>query len=231
MPSRVVLAVAITVALAGCFGSGPAGPTGGQTDATSETPTSTYSKVRNDATSTPGTDGPVRLTDPQGPWPGQGTPIVVTAAGTPADVRYFSSNDTIRYVAAWRHANDRFGERGVQPQREPVYEYITPEHWVGFHAPSVAREAVENEIRSRIDVPDPGVSVWASADDSGPPLVARHRTVIDQHGDVRGGTNVSVERLVGVTPQNVTVTIVLDDRNFTRSYPVQVQNVTVRERR
>lgn len=214
MPSRALVAVAVSVALAGCFGGGPAaGPT-------SPEPTDGAHTIATE-TATPIPDvGP-------GPHPGHGEPISTNASGTPEDVRYFPENDTIRYVAAWRHANhEEVVEEGVPPEREPVYEYIAFEEWTEFHAPDVGREAVSTGLLRRLDGADRGVSVAVGVRNAERRVIVKRVTTKDREGRVVGEPNVSYARLVAVSPRNVTVRLAVGDRRYERTYPVVVENVT-----
>lgn len=217
MPARTLAAVAVCVVLAGCFGGGPAaGPTAPATDDGADATTVASPTAVPDVGS--------------GPHRGRGEPLSTNATGTPEDVRYFAGNDTIRYVAGWRHANhEAVVEEGAPPVREPVYEYTPVEDWVATHAADVGAGAVRRALPRRLGVSEPGVSVGFGGRDGERYVIVERTTLRNREGTVIAESNVSYAGVVAAAPRSVTVSLSVGNRSYGRTYPVRVENVTLHQ--
>ena len=89
-----------------------------------------------------------------------------------------------------------------------------------------ARAAVETAAE-RVDGPLEGVGSGVRALAFGPVLTVDHTVTRGRDGEVESEPNVPLDRLVATAPRTVTVSLSVEDRTVTRSFPVGVGHVEV----
>ncbi|RDI72119.1 hypothetical protein [Halopelagius longus] len=155
------------------------------------------------------------------PTPGEADPVSVSK--TVEDVAYVPENETVRIVAAYRHANHEAVVNGSEPpEREPVYEEIPWERWAEAECATVASKAVAERLADELDG-NGGASVGVTAGDDGLFVSVEYVVTYDRDGEKVSETNAAFDRLVAATPREVTATVTLDGRTATRTVPTRVR--------
>jgi len=206
-------------------------PKSGAESPAEEAPGNGQSSGIADDGSTPGQgteDGSTEVPDSRS-GPGLAEPISVNTTLNRSGLRYYPDNDTIRYVAAYRHSNHEAVANGsATPEREPVYESVPVEEWLAVEAPYAGADAVRERITARLDGTH-SLSTGVSSTDNGSRIMVATRTLLSREGEVLSTPNVTFDRLRSVTPANVTVTITVDEHSQTRTYPVEVRRMVLRQ--
>ncbi|WP_132059595.1 hypothetical protein [Halorussus amylolyticus] len=128
------------------------------------------------------------------------------------EIEYIAANDTVRYVAAYRHSNPDEVENGSEPEREPVYEHVPFEEWVETECASVGAERVNEAMSERLGDAE-GVSAGVTNDDGELKIFVAHETTLNRDGDVISEPNVSYDRVRQVAPERAEVTLTLSGRS------------------
>jgi hypothetical protein len=168
-------------------------------------------------------------TPPPEPTRGAAPAIEVRREIARPEIEYLNDSDAIRYVAAYRHANQDEVENGSAPTREPVYETIPFDEWVHTEAASVGSTAVFETIDERTEGSLESVSAGVSSAGDDLEVVVHHQVTRDRDGDVIFEPSIRFERLVEVTPSAVTATVALDGHEGTETFPVVVEHVEIHQ--
>lgn len=142
---------------------------------------------------------------------GRGDPIAVGRTVTDDSIEYRPVSDTVRYPT-------------LRNQSGPVAHETEPfKKWASRKCAVVGSDAVLPAIQNRLDTEIRGVGKATSNEFIGMVITVTIGTVRDRDGDVISEPNVSTESVLDVTPQSVRTTIRLENREYTRSVPVFVE--------
>lgn len=140
------------------------------------------------------------------------------------DLEYVESNDTVRYVAAWR--TNRSGET---PTRQPVYSTVPFEEWVETECASTGAERVGEAMAERLGGNDEGISTGVTMEDGEKSALVEHQTRLDREGDLISEPSVSYRRVKRVAPERVVVELTFAGRTRTCEVPVTTRQSTIRQ--
>ncbi|WP_135663710.1 hypothetical protein [Halorhabdus rudnickae] len=220
------LALFTVLVVGGCLG--PIGSAGEGTP----TATDDLAQQAPDDTDSDSDDGPretaIDLNDSRS-GPGLADPIATNDTLDRSEITYYPDNDTIRYVAAYRHTNHEEVPNGTEtPDREPVYEFVPVEEWLAVQAPYAGADAVHERVTSRLEGTH-SLSTGVSATDNGTRVTVATRTLLSRDGEILASPDVTFDRVQTVTPTNVTMTIDIGEHSLTHTYPVEVQRMVVQQ--
>ncbi|WP_241432358.1 hypothetical protein [Halogeometricum borinquense] len=157
------------------------------------------------------------------PEPTRGEAAALSVSETIDDVEYVPENETVKIVTGYRHTNHEAVKNGSKPEREPMYDEIPWKQWATTECASVAGTAVHDMLTDKFG-DNHGVSVGVTSqygDD--PSLSVAHTILYNRDGEQISETSVGFDRLVEVTPREVTATVTLDGRTATRTIPAWVE--------
>lgn len=148
------------------------------------------------------------------------------------DITYVPENDTVRYVAAWRHTNHEDVEAGETPEREATYDTVPFTEWATRRCIFAAARAGADHVRSELDIAVPrsisgGVS--SSVDGEETAAIVESVETYDRDGNLVHETGVAFDRLVATTPRTVTATYVFGDRTAERDVPIYARHVVLQQ--
>lgn len=214
MNRRTVLAtigVALpTVALSGCLGTRPDEVASGEFVAGAISD--------GDSQPKPESHGPVR---------GGSEPITAQFVEDDEHVTYVPSEDSVRFVAAWRHTNHEEVEDGAKPEREPVYDTTPYEQWAQTECHFVAARAAADHVRNEFGTDDISGGVTSTIEGEDLAAVVSISSVLDRDGAVRDEPEIDFEQLVSATPKNVHSTYVLGEKESELTVPVYVREMVM----
>ena len=169
--------------------------------------------------------------EPRGPVRGESdADLDVRSVEDDPDVEYRPEEGVVRYVAAWRHANEEAVENGSEaPTREPVYETAPFEEWAGTRCISVAARAAAEHASEQLGTTAVGGGVSNAVDGEDLAAVVSVSSVLDREGNVVSGTDVDFEALVAETPATVTTTYVLAGREHEVDVPAYAQHRVLKQ--
>jgi len=150
--------------------------------------------------------------------------VSVTTTIRREDLEYVESNDTVRYVAAWR--TNRSGET---PTREPVYSTIPFEEWVEVECASAAAERVGEVLAERLGGNDDGIATGVTTETGEKTALVEHQTRLDPEGDLISEPSVPFQRVKQVAPARVVVELTFAGRTRTCEVPVTTRESTIRQ--
>lgn len=208
-PSVLLLGIVLCVLFGGCLGGPTAGR--GQSQSLSGGP----------AAAPPGPS--------HTPAPGNATPIAVRTQIDDESILYSESNDSVRYVAGWRHVNHEAMEQGAPPTREPMYEWVPFGRWAVPACASAASEAVRDHLDAELDGDlDPWLSVGGRGRVGDVSIEVAVETVLDRDGEVVSTPALPYATVRDHTPARVNATIVLEGREASCDLPVSVRTSVLR---
>jgi hypothetical protein len=140
------------------------------------------------------------------------------------DLEYVASNDTVRYVAAWR--TNRSGET---PTRKPIYETIPFEEWAETECASAAARRVGEAIDERLGGPHDGVTTGVTTEESERTVLVEHQTLVDRDGEVVSEPSVSYRRVRRVAPERAIVEVTFAGQTRECEVPVTTRQATIRQ--
>lgn len=157
--------------------------------------------------------------------------LYVTERVDSENVTYYPSNETVRYIKAWDHANHAAVENGSAPDRVPVYGYVSYSEWARIECVAVTAKGTRAVLKQRLDTEDEtrlkGISVtYHSYGKATGEVTVRRVTTLDRNGEVVFEPNVTYERVKRVTPSNAETTVLLEDRDHTCTVPIGTENTT-----
>jgi len=169
---------------------------------------------------------------PTGSGPVRGeSPVEVRASVTEDDerVEYVDANESVRYVAAWRHTNQEEVRNGSKPEREPVYEWIPFERRARTECVSAAAAAAADHANEALgtDAVGGGTSSGVGSEDLA--AVVSVTTLLDPGGAVLSEPTVGFDDLVASTPATVHATYRIEGRAFDRDVPVYAEHVVLQQ--
>ncbi|KAB1198016.1 MULTISPECIES: hypothetical protein [Haloferax] len=173
------------------------------------------------------------LPEGKGPVRGQSDADVTAREVEDRDhITYVPENDTIQYVAAWRHTNHEEVEAGEKPKREAVYDTISFDEWAERRCVFAAARAAADHVRSELDVAESrsisgGVSSRVEGEESA--AVVESVEAYDRDGNLVHETGVEFEALVAATPKTVTATYVFGDRETRLDVPIYARHVVLQQ--
>ena len=136
---------------------------------------------------------------------------------------YLRETEEVRYVAAYRHADQDEAANGSAPsEREPLYETTAFENRGETRCASVGAAAARNAVTERLDG-DVGASVGVSARDDDLSIVVRCGVTRDRDGNVVDRTDATLAELVASGPRTVDASVSLAGRVYESSVPVFVE--------
>jgi hypothetical protein len=145
-------------------------------------------------------------------------------------ITYIPKNDTIQYVAAWRHTNHEEVEAGEKPEREAVYDTIQFEEWAARRCVFAAARAAAEHVRSELDIAEPAAitgGVSSAVDGEAPTAVVESTETYDREGNLVHETGVEFETLVTTTPRTVEATYVFGDRETKQDVPIYARHTVL----
>ncbi|WP_135852866.1 hypothetical protein [Halorussus salinus] len=140
------------------------------------------------------------------------------------DLEYVASNDTVRYVAAWR--TNRSGET---PTRKPIYETIPFEEWAEVECASAAARRVGEAIDERLGGPHDGVATGVTTEEGERTVLVEHQTLVDRDGEVVSEPSVSYRRVRRVAPERAVVEVTFAGHTRECEVPVTTRQATIRQ--
>ncbi|WP_411967385.1 hypothetical protein [Haloferax sp. YSSS75] len=146
------------------------------------------------------------------------------------NVAYIPENDTVRYVAAWRHTNHEEVEAGEKPEREATYDTLPFTEWATRRCTLAAARAAADHVRSELEVAEPRSirgSVSSSVEDEERAVVVESVESYDWEGNLVHETGVEFEALVAATPKTVHATYVFGDQTAERDVPIYARHVVL----
>ncbi|MFC6977082.1 hypothetical protein ACFQL1_23935 [Halomicroarcula sp. GCM10025709] len=148
---------------------------------------------------------------------------------TDENVEYIAENDTVRYVAAWKHTNHDEVQEGAKPEHKPVYETTPFDEWARTEAFVAAAKAAAEHANAELGVDEVGGGITSTIDGKELAPIVSVQTVLDREGDVVSEASVSFEELVAVTPASVDVTYRLSDQGVQLAAPVYARYTVVQQ--
>lgn len=140
------------------------------------------------------------------------------------DLEYVESNDTVRYVAAWRSNHS-----GETPTRQPIYSTIPFEEWAETECASAAAERVGEVLAERLGGNDDGIATGVTTETGEKTALVEHQTRLDREGDLISEPAVSFRRVKRVAPERVIVELTFSGRTRTCEVPVTTRESTIRQ--
>jgi hypothetical protein len=152
---------------------------------------------------------------PQGPTRGESdVEIEVSEYEDDERVEYIEAENTVRYVAGWRHTNHEEVRNGEPPDREPVYGTTPFERWATTRCLTAAGRAAVEHISDELRTDEVSSGIAGDIDGKGPAAFVSVETVLDRAGNPVDVTSVEFEPLVAATPSSIQVIYHLADQEF-----------------
>lgn len=208
---------AAVAALAGCLSDTSIDPPAAATaESTSPNPTTAESEP---TTTTRPTSGPAT---PQ-PTRARGEPISTRETYVDGEeYTYLPEERAVQYVSAYRHTNHEAVENGSKPERKPVYDTVSFEHWGEVRCASVAATAVAETTAERLGHEELDASVGVTSRGGVPTVVVSRTVTYDRQGNRISATDVPVDELAATAPQWVEATVSLAGRQYETTVPIWV---------
>ena len=231
MKRRALLAATGTAltSLCGCLESPPADTRATEPTATSQNRITQSPTATPTPTDTPMDDQPT-ISDSQGPARGQSDAKVTTeVVETDENVEYIAENDTVRYVAAWKHTNHEEVQEGAEPERKPVYETTPFDSWARTEAYTAAAKAAAEHANTKLGGNEVGGGITSTIEGKDLAPIVSVQTVLDREGEVVSEASVSFEELVAVTPASVDVIYRLSDQAVQLTAPIYARYTVLQQ--
>lgn len=147
-----------------------------------------------------------------------GEPVVIeqTITSEETETEYRPASDTVRYPKY------KSGDTTIEYSTEPF------ERWASWKCASVGSEAVLPTVQDRFDQEVSRVGKGVSHEAIGFVIKAHISKPADRDGNGISGPTISKSELIETTPRTIHTTVRLEDREFTRSVPVYVEEVSYR---